>query len=155
AGILAHRPEAAAVHVGLAAAGEGRRAGDPEIALGVEAEGLEVVGTVERLRVGVAREVGDARARRFLRLVRAEGALEPLAAKAGVHRRSCLVGGAPAAISARGPAAKDPLEGYPGGARELLQALRGVLVDRAVGQNNRDGAALGVHRRERHLLPGA
>ena len=92
AGVLAHRPEAAAVHVRLDAAREGRLAGDAEIARRVEADRVEVVGTVERRRVVVPGEVVDARARSLLGFVRCEGRLRPLPAKLGIlgHGQSTL-----------------------------------------------------------------
>ena len=48
AGVLAHGPEAAAVHGGLDAAGEGKFAGEAEVAVG--GKGGEVVGGVEGFR---------------------------------------------------------------------------------------------------------
>ncbi len=51
AGVLAHGPEAAAVHGGLDAAGEGEFAGEAEVA--VRGKGGQVFSGVDRLRVGI------------------------------------------------------------------------------------------------------
>ena len=84
AGVLAHRPEAPAVHVRLDAAREGRPTGYAEIADGVEVAGVEVVRAVKRGRVLVPGEVGDPLARRLLGFVRRVGRLRPLLPKLGI-----------------------------------------------------------------------
>ena len=84
AGVLPHRPEAATMHVRLDAAGEGRFAGDAEMARGVEPRRFEVIRAIEILGVLVAGEVRDPLARRVLRHAFRERLLGPCAAEASV-----------------------------------------------------------------------